>query len=565
VALAAAVLLLPVAQQFSAAAGIVPPQNPGSNITPAPGYSGPCGSLAQPNLYCPSGFTLMYGDRQAEGVSPMSLPTNWNALTPPEQLFVITDEERIDRGIAPISGLSSNLNAYAQAGANAGRDPGFPPYANGGGSTYASTSSIGMALAMWMYDDGPGGTNADCPASGGGQCWGHRDIILGEYNSPSMMGVGYGNGTTQLFVGGDTVDTPYFTWAQEIPLLPVGVFPYGLNESVLPGQSQTSTIQLWASGAYMNITASLVGGGGAFHVNTTSCNLPAGGSCDLALTFTPPSLGSFNATLVVNGPNGTQYVPIGAVSSHGYHLVAGDGGIFSFGDAGFAGSIGGHFLVQPVVGMAATHDGGGYWEVASDGGIFSYGTAHFFGSMGGQRLNSPIVGMAATPDGGGYWEVAADGGVFSFGDAHFYGSRGGLPVGGSIVGIAADATGHGYWLVSSLGGIFSYGDAAFYGSAGNIALNRPVVGMAPTADGGGYWLVASDGGIFSYGDAVFEGSTGGFPLSAPVVGMTATTDGAGYWLIAADGGVFNYGDAGFFGSMGGRALVQPVVGGAAQY
>ena len=39
-------------------------------------------------------------------------------------------------------------------------------------------------------------------------------------------------------------------------------------------------------------------------------------------------------------------------------------------------------------------------------------------------LNAPIVGIAATPDGGGYWLVAADGGVFSFGDAHFYGSTG---------------------------------------------------------------------------------------------------------------------------------------------
>ena len=261
----------------------------------------------------------------------------------------------------------------------------------------------------------------------------------------------------------------------------------------------------------MNITASLTGGGGAFSASTTSCNLPAGGQCDMALTFTPPSLGAFTATLVVTGPYGTQYVPLRAVSSHGYHLAAADGGIFSFGDARFAGSTGGHRLNQPVVGMASTHDGGGYWMVAADGGIFNYGDAHFFGSMGGQGLNSPIVGMAATPDGGGYWEVAADGGVFSFGDAHFYGSRGGLPVDGSVVGMAADATGHGYWLVSSQGGIFSFGDAPFFGSAGNLPLNQPVTGMAATPDGGGYWLVASDGGIFTYGDATFEGSTGGYP------------------------------------------------------
>ena len=566
VALAAAVLLLPaIGSGGAGAAAIVPPQNPGSNITPAPGYSGPCGSLAQPNLYCPSGFTTIYGDRQAEGVSPMSLPTNWNALTPPEQLFVLTDEERIDRGIPPISGLSANLDAYAQAGANAGHDPPFPHYGSTAGSTSASTSSLGTALAMWMYDDGPGGTNSACPPTGGSGCWGHRDIILGQYAAPALMGVGSGPSTTQLFVGGDTVDTPYFTWAQEIPLLPVGVYPYGVNTSVLPGQSQSSTIELWASGAYMNITASLTSSGGVFRMNTTTCDLPAGATCNLALTFTPPSLGVFTATLEVTGPNGTQAVPLRAVSSHGYNLAAADGGVFGFGDAAFAGSIGGHFLAQPVVGMAGTHDGGGYWEVASDGGIFSYGDAHFYGSMGGRRLNSPIVGMAATPDGGGYWEVAADGGVFSFGDAAFYGSRGGLPVGGTVVGIAADASGHGYWLVSSEGGVFSFGDAAFHGSAGNLPLNRPVVGMAATSDGGGYWLVASDGGIFSYGDALFQGSTGGLPLSAPVVGMASTTEGSGYWLIAADGGVFNYGDAGFFGSMGGKALVQPVVGGAAQY
>ena len=135
----------------------------------------------------------------------------------------------------------------------------------------------------------------------------------------------------------------------------------------------------------------------------------------------------------------------------------------------------------PLVGAAATSDGGGYWEVASDGGIFSFGDAAFHGSMGGRPLNAPIVGMAATSDGGGYWEVASDGGIFSFGDAAFHGSMGGRP------------------------------------------LNAPIVGMAATSDGGGYWEVASDGGIFSFGDAAFHGSMGGRPLNAPIVGMAATS------------------------------------------
>jgi hypothetical protein len=78
----------------------------------------------------------------------------------------------------------------------------------------------------------------------------------------------------------------------------------------------------------------------------------------------------------------------------GYRFVASDGGIFSFGDASFLGSMGGKPLVKPIVGMAKARGGEGYWLVASDGGIFSYGAAGFHGSTGDKKLNSPIVGMA---------------------------------------------------------------------------------------------------------------------------------------------------------------------------
>ena len=39
----------------------------------------------------------------------------------------------------------------------------------------------------------------------------------------------------------------------------------------------------------------------------------------------------------------------------------------------------------------------GYRLVASDGGVFSFGGAGFYGSAGGTPLNKPIVGVAATP------------------------------------------------------------------------------------------------------------------------------------------------------------------------
>ena len=259
-------------------------------------------------------------------------------------------------------------------------------------------------------------------------------------------------------------------------------------------------------------------------------------------------------------PNATGQVPCTAPRvPTGYLMAASDGGIFDYGNLPFCGSHGGIPLNKPVVGVAATRDGGGYWLVASDGGIFTYGDAGFHGSTGSLALVKPVVGMAATPDGGGYWLVASDGGVFSFGDAGFYGSTGGLPLNRPIVGMAPTPDGHGYWLVASDGGVFSFGDARFHGSTGSIHLNQPVVGMAATSDGAGYWLVASDGGIFAFGDAAFHGSAGALHLNRPVVGMAPTPDGGGYWLVASDGGIFNYGDAPFDGSTGSIALNAPIV------
>jgi hypothetical protein len=45
------------------------------------------------------------------------------------------------------------------------------------------------------------------------------------------------------------------------------------------------------------------------------------------------------------------------------------------------------------VGVAPTPDGGGYALAAPDGGIFTFGDATFDGSLGGVRLVRPIVGI----------------------------------------------------------------------------------------------------------------------------------------------------------------------------
>jgi hypothetical protein len=115
-------------------------------------------------------------------------------------------------------------------------------------------------------------------------------------------------------------------------------------------------------------------------------------------------------------------------------MVASDGGIFSFGDARFSGSMGGRRLNAPVQSLVPDPDGNGYWLVASDGGIFAF-DAPFKGSMGAKHLNRPVTGMV--PFGDGYLMVAEDGGLFDFSSQPFSGSLGGHPPARAIVSVAA--------------------------------------------------------------------------------------------------------------------------------
>ena len=139
-----------------------------------------------------------------------------------------------------------------------------------------------------------------------------------------------------------------------------------------------------------------------------------------------------------------------------------------------------------------TSPGGGYWMVGADGGVFSFGDAGYFGSVPGVGVHvGDIVGMAATPDGRGYWMVGANGGVFSFGDAGYVGSAGqldptrppgrtnGIYLAAPITNIMASPDGGGYWLVGANGEIVPLGDAAYSGSLpGDFISVGDVVGAA---------------------------------------------------------------------------------------
>lgn len=150
--------------------------------------------------------------RGSEGIGPMQLPTNFASLAVPQQLLVVTDLERVARGLTPVRGLAADLDNAASQAAAADQDPMIN---NFNGDELASNwaggiSSTLLADFVWMYDDGPGSDNLDCRHAGDSGCWGHRHNILFQFDDPAVMGVGYeantneGPSLTELFIGGDT-------------------------------------------------------------------------------------------------------------------------------------------------------------------------------------------------------------------------------------------------------------------------------------------------------------------------------------------------------------------------
>jgi hypothetical protein len=409
----------------------------------------------------------------------------------PEQVFTVVNLERNDRGLPAISYMTSQLNADAQSGADAGGDPGFPTSLSGGaevmygGSIWAGgLASVFEADYYWMYDDGWGGllsttSNAACSLLSLSECWGHRDIILHQFAS-------CGSSAPTLSMGAAYSATGY-------------------------------------------------SGGSIAAVEISTCGAPP---TDITLTW------SQVMSSVLESARTIGIAPL--TNGTGYWEAEANGAVANFGTAQNFGSMAGQTLNSPIVGIAATPDGGGYWLVAADGGIFTFGDAGYYGSAGAIHLVAPIVGMTSTPDGGGYWMVASDGGIFSFGDALYRGSMGGQTLNQPIVGMAGDAATDGYWLVAADGGIFSFG-APFFGSTGALRLDKPIVGMEALPNGQGYRFEASDGGVFCFGQALFQGSMGGQALVAPVVSMASDDATNGYWLAAQDGGIFTFGGASFLG------------------
>jgi hypothetical protein len=215
-ALALAALTLVIAASLrapsparAASAGILPPRNPNADCRRA---------------LIATSFTLtdINSCRAKEGVGKLALPSNWRSLSPPRRLLVLVDLERVNRGRAPILGLTSNLDRPAQRAAAARLDPALPG-GHDGGAIWAGAASVAGADDTWMYYDGRGGLdlNVDCGVTTRRACWLHRDIILWSHGRRLVAGAGYANGRgggsyTFAVVAGYAHPALNFSWAREL-------------------------------------------------------------------------------------------------------------------------------------------------------------------------------------------------------------------------------------------------------------------------------------------------------------------------------------------------------------
>jgi SpoIID/LytB domain protein len=163
------------------------------------------------------------------------------------------------------------------------------------------------------------------------------------------------------------------------------------------------------------------------------------------------------------------------IASFPYHVVARDGGVFSFGGAQFHGSLPGIGVKTPARDITEG-PGGGYWILGEDGGVFSF-DVDFYGSRGGDRNNAPIIGMQATAARRGYWLVGGDGGIFTFGDATFQGSLPGRGILETAVEVLPSPSGFGYLIVTAQGHVYAFGDASSGGGPADV-------GAGPSPAGG---------------------------------------------------------------------------------
>jgi hypothetical protein len=316
----AVAVICPLLWQAASASAQDPIPDPSANRAPSNATNQACYSAPTSQTCASDALADLNAARESERLVPIVLPRDWGSLTIPQQLLVLSNLERVDRGLPQVLGLTTPLDADAQTGANTENDP---SPTNFYGDDFTSNWQGGYVSPFlsdfsWMYDDGLNSGNLDCTSADRSGCWGHRHDILWDFSEPLVMGAAYAPSTpdgaseTELFVGGDTEagpgqpDAPIApTWTTISSTLPIGLSATAVSPAA---GGRSARLEVWASGEAMGVAAAITSGASVWTVSPAACQLNAGHSCEL--TITASSSTPEPGTLTLTGPNGSQTVAL---------------------------------------------------------------------------------------------------------------------------------------------------------------------------------------------------------------------------------------------------------------
>jgi Tachylectin/FG-GAP-like repeat len=304
--------------------------SPSSNIDAVPAYPAICQSSPSDVSCQNAGIAALNRARVIMGQPAYVLPANFEALSAPMQLLVLSNSDRGVYGLPQISGLNATLNAAAQSGIAADNDPAGPSSVDGVGFTsWTSNWAAGWSSALyvyynWMYDDGMGSSNLDCTSTNGAGCWGHRLDTLHDFGS-SFVAMGVGTGTSPAN------HSPAFTELYEGFKSPVslstaapimrGARPGSIRQVLGSGRGdllgRRSDGSLWlyanAGGALPYSSGAPVGSGWQGFTNISAADVNCDGFSDIVATSSDGTLWYYpNAVATAGGVPYNSGIAIGS-------------------------------------------------------------------------------------------------------------------------------------------------------------------------------------------------------------------------------------------------------------
>jgi hypothetical protein len=233
----AAAQAAPLAQSASGTSGAE------TNIAPNPDFVATC-QPTDDSINCITEELEAIDNAQTqEGLQPTTIDiAAFTQLSAADQMFALTDLERVIRGLPPVMALTAQLDSVAEEGAVQMTDPALNGWTLTGGkgaiawnSNWAGGLNTVGSDYFWLYLDGEG-YNIDCTPTNQSGCWQHEENILAPISgscgdaktAPQMvMGAGaattteYGPSEAEIIVqecGGLPSDT-VFTWAEAQQIL----------------------------------------------------------------------------------------------------------------------------------------------------------------------------------------------------------------------------------------------------------------------------------------------------------------------------------------------------------